>query len=321
MYCSRCGHSLKEEPRPLPQLGKPTAPPTGLASSIKESFVSLFRPMPPIAKPSMLVYEKLPSYTPIKKYVYIGVALTFFGIILWYSYPMVVYSIHIPWLQFMGAAIAGFAAPLVYLFWIYRNDRFEREPLPLIALTFGWGAISPFLIFVLYYIFPLLDVLPAAIAAPVVEEPLKILGVFWLAKHPRLGKEFNDHLDGIVFGAAAGAGFAGIENILYILKYAPDTGFFLITLLRSLPMHLVYTALAGRWLGLAKVRNGRIERIDLIPGLAVAMVLHGLWNLGLGLIWILMLLVLYVYVLHKLIKEAWRDEMLWGYAEGYAPVE
>lgn len=156
IYCSRCGCSLNEEPRPLPQLRKPTAPPTGLASSIKESFVSLFRPMPPVAKPTMLVYEKLPSYTPIKKYVYIGIALTLVGIILLYVYPMVVYSIHIPWLQFMGAAIA----------------------------------------------------------APIVEEPLKILGVFWLARHPRLSIQ--------CFG--------------------------------------------GRWLGLAKVRKGRIEGIDLIPG-------------------------------------------------------
>jgi RsiW-degrading membrane proteinase PrsW (M82 family) len=63
--------------------------------------------------------------------------------------------------------------------------------------------------------------------------------------------------------------------------------------------------------------------LDLIPGLVVAMLIHGLWN---GLphiigIFVLLMSIPIAFWMYKFSKEASRDEALWGYATGLAPKE
>jgi len=311
-YCPRCGSEVEEDSiycefcgmrlEGTPIIRKPPLhPPETTLESIIEAFRSLFMPTPHIRHPSPAVYETLPRYTPIKKYLIIGVILTVIGLTL------TTFGI---WIKFLGFTIVAFTSPAILLIWMYYNDRFEREPLSLIALTFGWGVISTFPALIVNTLMRW----PPPFAA-LVEEPLKILGVYWLAKHKTLGKEFNDHLDGMVYGAAAGAGFAGTENILYIVRFAPKIGALTIIILRSITpiSHMVFTAIAGRSLGIAKVRKGKINAKDLIPGLAAAITLHFLWNIS-SIISITILLPAYIMILTKLVREAQRDEILWGLA-------
>ena len=323
-YCPRCGARVEEGDAYCWHCGfsldviylvrkQPIQPPSSLAGAIKEAFVSIFKPSPYILHPSIAVYERLPPYTPIRKYLYVGVALTIIGLTL------VTFG---AWIWLLGFTIAAFTSPILMFIWMYRNDRYEREPLPLIALTFGWGVIAAFLALLVnttiitnikWWIAPM---------AALTEEPLKAIGVYWLARHRNLGKEFNDHLDGMVYGAASGVGFAGAENVIYIIHFAPIVGAPLIIFVRSISpiTHMVCTGLVGRSLGLAKVRKGYVQPADIIPGMLVAMVFHALWN-AISIFSLLLLFPAYVAVFAKLIREARRDEVLWGYAKGYAPSE
>jgi RsiW-degrading membrane proteinase PrsW (M82 family) len=98
---------------------------------------------------------------------------------------------------------------------------------------------------------------------------------------------FDSVIDGAVYGAMAGLGFATVENFFYIgqvLAQAQTTGQVIvsgtvITTVRSLvgPGHVIWTALAGYYLGLAKF-NREYAFPLVCKGLLIAIVLHGAYN-------------------------------------------
>jgi RsiW-degrading membrane proteinase PrsW (M82 family) len=100
---------------------------------------------------------------------------------------------------------------------------------------------------------------------------------------------FNTVVDGAVYGAMAGLGFAFIENSLYIAQNVDamslDFGLALfgagggITAVRALagPGHVIYSAFAGYYLGLAKFNPENAGPI-IVKGLVIASVIHALYN-------------------------------------------
>jgi RsiW-degrading membrane proteinase PrsW (M82 family) len=282
---------------------------------------------PPENYPSGVVYEKLEMpYNSINKYLIIASVLVFAGFLFSWAFSAGFVADTSGILGVLAITMAGSFAPLGYAFWMYYSDRLEREPIALVAYTFGWGAFCSILAALINT--PLLLVGgPAYIVAPLVEEPLKIIGVYLLITKSRLGKEFNNHMDGLVYGAAAGAGFGAVENFAYIARNAPFGAGSIISavLVRSTTpiMHAFSTGFVGRWLGLSKVRRGQIIWLDLIPGLVIAMLIHGLWN-GLPYligIFVLLMSIPIAFWMYKFAKEANRDEASWGYTTGLAPKE
>jgi len=283
-----------------------------LGSLTWEAVKSIIRPPPVLQPPSGAVYAKRP-HSPMRGYLLAAVVLTVVGLFMGYGAA---------WLSYLGLTLAGFAAPILYLLWMVRNDRFEREPLTLIAVTFGWGVFCGIFAALLNLLVagPLLGSPGAAF----VEEPLKLLGVYWLARNRRLSAEFNDHLDGMVYGAAAGAGFAGLENLYYILEMIvggglPAAGVVVVRSASSF-CHIAWSASAGRSLGLAKALRGDTRLRDLIPGLAIAIPMHFLWNASPAAFALFVLLPIYVIVVLRQVRAAQRDEARWGYPTS-APVE
>lgn len=282
-----------------------------MGSLTSEAVKSVFGPTRVLLPPSGAVYAKRP-HNPLKRYLLAGTVLTVVGLFMGYGGA---------WLSYMGLTLAGFAAPILYLLWMVRNDRFEHEPLALLAVTFGWGVFCGIFAALLnLFVVPHLG----APGAAFVEEPLKLLGVYWLARHRRLSAEFNDHLDGMVYGAAAGAGFAGMENLHYIVEMVvggglPAVGAVAVRSASSF-CHIAWSASAGRSLGLAKALRGRTYLEDLIPGLVVAIPMHFLWNASPTAFALFMLLPIYVTVVLRQVKAAQRDEAGWGYQTS-APIE
>jgi len=219
-----------------------------------------------------------------------------------------------------GLIIVVAIVPAAYFIWLWQQARLKPEPWTIIVLLFGFGALSTILALVIN---SLLGIAAAPFLAGLVEEPCKIFGVFYLAKHKRYGKEFDGPMDGLVWGAAAGAGFAIVESTGYLVipiigsQFNIDVGQTVAgaLLIRNLvgPGHMIWTGIVAWWLGIVKATRGTITRRDLIPGLAIAIVLHGLWN-GLGIISFITLLPAYAYIFHKLATEAHREEIIWGYA-------
>lgn len=277
-----------------------------------EALKSVIRPQPVLQIPSCAIYAKRP-HSSLWRYLLAAIMLIVVGLFMGYGGT---------WISYLGLTLSGFAAPVFYLFWMVRNDRLEREPLTLVALTFGWGVFCG--IFAALLNFLVAIPLFGSPGAAFVEEPLKLLGVYWLARHRRLSVEFNDHLDGIVYGAAAGAGFAGLENLQYILEMMMGGGIPVVgaVFIRSATSfcHIAWSAIAGRSLGLAKAMRGHTRRSDLIPGLIVAIPMHFLWNSMNAMISLTVLLPVYAIIALRLVRAAQQDEARWGYKTS-APVE
>ena len=309
--CATCGFTLEEWKKEKGIVDIPEHQPT-TKEMISEALTSLINPKPLSQSPSSAVFLKR-SQKSTERYILSALMLLIIGFGLSYGGE---------WLTYIGFTLAGYAVPIIFLVYIIRCDRYEREPLALIAYCFGWGAFSGVLAGILNVLVtgPFLG----AGGAGLVEEPLKIAGVYFIAKNPQLKNEFNNHLDGMIYGAAAGAGFAGLENFWYITQmvfsgaYPPLFAIFI----RSITgiMHIAWSSIAGRSLGLSKALKGRIEPVDLIPGALVAAIIHFAWNTLPPIISIGIIFPFTLGSLGNLLRTARKDEINWGYP-GFAPDE
>lgn len=162
----------------------------------------------------------------------------------------------------------------------YRLDKYEPEPLNRIILGFIYGLISiiPALIveLIIQSVIGSNLFINSAIIAPIVEEFSKGLFVLLLAKN----ESFDGPLDGLVYGAMVGAGFAAGENLLYAISLSASSGFqfgITLTTLRSLSQiigHPLYTGITGVGIGEAKVglSANKFQQIWR------AILLHAMWN-------------------------------------------
>ncbi len=183
-------------------------------------------------------------------------------------------------------------APAVFILWyVYRKDCYEPEPLRLVVWVFLLGALSVIPAVVIEYPFPS-GVISSSVIAPFVEEMVKFCVVFFFVY--RL-PEFDEPVDGIVYAAAAGLGFAAVENIFYVLDGGIAVG--VLRAVASVPGHMIFSAIWGYALGTAKFRPKSVRGPVIIVGLPGAMVLHGTFNFLLevyevaGLVLILVLII------------------------------
>jgi len=194
-----------------------------------------------------------------------------------------------PAASFIGLVLA--VIPFVVIWFVVRYiDRWEPEPRRLLIFAVAWGAVASVAIalgvdlVVSYVTGGLTDAVSAVVQAPVVEEIAKGLGILLLFVFAR--RFFDGPVDGIVYGALIGAGFALTENVQYFaISYLEGgagevaTTFFLRAVLSPFA-HVMFTSLTGFALGLAARRSlGAGAAMGYaIPGLIAAIVLHALWN-------------------------------------------
>ena len=110
------------------------------------------------------------------------------------------------------------------------------------------------------------------VIAAAVEELLKISVIYWLVwRRP----EFDERMDGIVYGARAGLGFALVENVLYLLRQptmddAIRTG--LLRAVLAVPGHAMWSAFIGY--AAARARFDR-KGLGFVGGYLLAVAAHG----------------------------------------------
>lgn len=195
--------------------------------------------------------------------------------------------------------LAAIIPTAVYAALFYWADRYEREPMWLVMLAFWWGAIPAVVVSVWGEMFLGTRFIqaPGSVAAtltegallvPAVEESVKALALF--AIYHWAYAEFDDSLDGLIYGAMVGLGFAMTENFLYFLSSYGNrslSDFTWLFLLRTILFginHALYTGLTGLGLGLAR-NSPRSYANWLYPllGLLAAALVHGLHNFGIAL--------------------------------------
>jgi RsiW-degrading membrane proteinase PrsW (M82 family) len=183
---------------------------------------------------------------------------------------------------------------------ILRLDRYESEPMRVVAACFAWGAIGAILLSIIASVIfedVVADLIGPEFApgltivfgAPLIEETAK--GIALLAVLLVARDEFDSTLDGLVYGALVGAGFAMTENILYFGQTYLEGGlgpFGTLVVARAVfggLAHPAYTAVTGAALGWARSQYGRGWRRFVVPvlGWVGAVALHMAWNGGLTL--------------------------------------
>ena len=166
-------------------------------------------------------------------------------------------------------------------------DRYDREPLHLVAGVFVWGALAAPVIAVVgcSVLGAAFGLGPTAIAGwlgPLIEELAKAVGVVLVVV---LSDEFDNPTDGVVYGTATGLGFAATENLVYSIagaagpELAQTLQLIVVRTAMAAGIHAVSTATFGGLLGFAHLSRNRGERAAWIfGGLCGAFAIHAGWN-------------------------------------------
>ena len=191
--------------------------------------------------------------------------------------------------------VAIYAAPVAVL--VYLLDLYEREPIALLIAAFAWGAVAATTLSAIGDAGWSLVVArlagpefatrwSSALTAPIVEETLKGVGVVLIVLIAR--DEVDDRMDGFVYGAMCGLGFAVVEDVFYFLGVFGGgvvgvlEGFFVRVIASGLYSHVLYTGLVGMAVGVVVTRRDdrplgpRLRTAA--PLVAAAVVGHFLWN-------------------------------------------
>ncbi len=165
-----------------------------------------------------------------------------------------------------------FLGVLVYL------DSYKLVQLKSILIALGIGCVAAGISWVLYGTWgahPGYGTLYSRYGAPMVEEILKAAYVFFLIRSGKVGFI----VDAAIYGFAIGAGFALVENIYY-LNMLNETNI-VVWIIRGFGtaiMHGGATAIVGVVArNLMDVRNSA-SLPAFVPGLAIAIVVHSLFN-------------------------------------------
>jgi RsiW-degrading membrane proteinase PrsW (M82 family) len=191
-------------------------------------------------------------------------------------------------------ATACFVVPILlsvaWLVFIRRFDRAHPEPMWLIAITFVLGGLATvpagFAELFLVNLTPWLDprvvtfggqlfALPLAfvvftIVVGMCEEGAKMLGAGFAVRR----REFDEPVDGIVYGIVSSLGFAAAENVRYFALTRLSAPIVIARCFMSVPAHMFFGAIWGYALGARLVE----KRPKVLLFLALAAAAHGLFD-------------------------------------------
>jgi len=179
--------------------------------------------------------------------------------------------------------IASLLPVVLLMAYIYKRDTFQKEPWPLLMKAFGFGILSALLdIFVAGFLqrvvpqpasSPLNDALyQAFVCAAGPEEFCKLLMLYLcIWKNPH----FDEYYDGLEYAAFVGLGFAGFENVLYIMQgglgLAVGRGLF------AVPAHFFFAIFMGFCFSMARFHYQK-RRLFLTLAYIIPVILHGTYD-------------------------------------------
>lgn len=189
-----------------------------------------------------------------------------------------------------GLILSGsFAVPIATLVFFFEMNVPRNVSLYQVLKLVLLGGVASMAISLLLFDLTALENVFGASSAGIVEEAGKLLALIWLAGRGKEDERYRFTLNGLLFGAAVGTGFAAFESAGYALRtglhYSTDAMFDTIVMrgLLSPAGHIVWTALAGA--ALWKVKAARkfdwemLSDKSFLRVFALAAGLHFIWNL------------------------------------------
>jgi RsiW-degrading membrane proteinase PrsW (M82 family) len=181
-----------------------------------------------------------------------------------------------------GTVVVGaFVVPMcVVIFFFEMNVLRNVSWFQVSKLTVLGGALSLVVTMFLFLALPAdgAGQLVMAVVTGVVEESAKALALVMALRSPR----WRWQLNGLLFGAAVGAGFAGFESAGYAMHFGERDSVLFWRALLAPGGHVIWTALIGAALwqarGAGEFRWSLLWHPLVLRRWCVAVVLHALWN-------------------------------------------
>lgn len=183
----------------------------------------------------------------------------------------------------MNITIISAVLPVVILlFFIYRKDKLQPEPMGKLIWTFFVGCLSVVpasMMELLLSIFTPSDSVAGGlftgyVVAGFSEELCKLLLLLWVIwKSPH----FDEYFDGIVYAVFLSLGFACVENIMYVVTNDDPMMVATTRGLLAVPAHFLFAVIMGYHLALAKFDLPK-RRSHLWHALIYPVLLHGTYD-------------------------------------------
>lgn len=180
----------------------------------------------------------------------------------------------------MYLLIAALLPALLLILYIRNMDRMKPEPVKMLVKGFFYGCLSAFVsLFATMFSeeTPVTDIADAVITsffdAAIPEECAKLL-MLWLLV--RKNKYFDEKIDGIVYSACVGMGFAGLENIFYLVSEDDWITIGILRAFSAIPGHFFYAVLMGFYF--SKYWFGGRKKFWLACSLIVPIIAHGIYD-------------------------------------------
>lgn len=189
--------------------------------------------------------------------------------------------------------LAAFAVPVTVLIFFFEINVFRNMPFYKVMKYFILGGALSLIVAILFFSLDFntdISTFDGALMVGVIEEVAKAAVVaFFLFKE----KRSNYILDGLLIGAAVGAGFAAFETAGYILRYGLNGG--LQSMLEVIKVrgilapggHVAWAAIEGAALmyvkGLDKLDKKHLNDKRFLLICLIPIVLHGVWDMPINL--------------------------------------
>lgn len=179
--------------------------------------------------------------------------------------------------------VASLAPVILLMLYIYKKDKYQKEPLPMLLKAFLAGVLAAALDILLLTSLRFAEIttfssdLTAALyqafcLAAMPEEFCKLLLLYLFIWN---SKFFDEYYDGIEYAAFVGLGFAGIENIMYVFQ--GGMGVAVSRALFAVPAHFFFAIIMGYFFSFAKFRPWK-KRGYLLLAYLCPVILHGIYD-------------------------------------------
>ncbi len=186
--------------------------------------------------------------------------------------------------QTLFVALAGGILPALLWLWFWlKEDNLRPEPRGLIILTFLAGMVAVILVLPIekFAYAQIRDGFLLIVAWAAAEELVKYGAAYVIALKTRF---LDEPIDCVIYMVTAALGFAGLENVLFLASTIQKSGLAegLVTqnlrFIGASLLHVIASASIGIAMALSFYRGWFMRKIYLISGIALAIVLHTLFN-------------------------------------------